>query len=104
MEPNTPLKDGGDALIGSGTNAIVVESHETGIEIIADISTIMVNIGVIVGFVIAILNARVNDKKSNNEKIKIVKKYIRKGKYVEEEVIKIEFPLDKKGITKTWKI
>ena len=101
--PCGPLEDEGDVLIKRGNEQFVLECHEKGPEIIYYIglgTASILLIKSIIELIVAVLKAleKEKGKGKNVGNLKIVRKWVIKGKVDEEQVIEINLPLDETTI------
>ena len=99
IAPYGPVEHEGDALIENGINKFVLESHESGLEIIALIDLIKKSSdclkSIIQLIVIAIKAFFSQEKRRQSVRIKILRRQIIKGMVEEENSIEIDFPISK---------
>jgi len=96
IEPCGPVEHEGDALIKKGRNKFVLESHESGLEIIALIDLIKKSADCLKSIIELItVSIKAQEKRKQPTRIRIFKRQIIKGIVDEETLIEIDFPLTK---------
>jgi len=101
--PYGPLKDEGDVLIGKNNERFVLECHESGPEIIVYLSLGTASILLVksvIDLITTLLKALQNEHHRHSANFKITKRYQIKDRVEEEEIMELEFPLDKDIIKK----
>ncbi|MCK5594923.1 hypothetical protein KAI19_01945 [bacterium] len=98
IAPFVPVQHEDDALIEKDGNKFVLESHESGLEIIFLIDLIKTSadcLKSIIELIIVSVNAISQEKRKQPARIKISKKQIIKGIIDEENLVEIDLPLSK---------
>ncbi|MFA5149586.1 MAG: hypothetical protein WC090_00620 [Candidatus Omnitrophota bacterium] len=98
IAPCGPVGHEGDALIESGINKFVLESHESGLEIIALIDLIKKSsdcLKSIIQLIVVAIKAFSKEKRRQSVRIKILRRQVIKGVVEEENLIEIDFPISK---------
>jgi len=102
IAPCGPVAHEGDALIENNGNKFVLESHESGPEIIVYLALATASatlVKSVIDLATTIIKGLSNESRKQPPRIKISKRQIIKGKVEEENLFEIEFPLSK-GIEK----
>ena len=97
--PSQPIADEGDALIERDENKFVLESHESGPEIIVYIglaNKLAELFKSIIDLAITIIKGFSDERRKQITHIKIIKRRVIEGT-IEENVMEIEIPLSKKA-------
>jgi hypothetical protein len=97
IAPYGPVGHEGDALIGKNENKFVLESHESGPEIIVYLAVIKASATLaksVIDLATTIIKS-LPDKKNRKQppRIKILKRQIIKGKIEEENLIELDIPI-----------
>lgn len=101
--PCGPIEHEGDILIGKDDEQFVLESHESGPEIVVYIGAVSVSLVLIksiIDLVTTLLKARQDDFRGNSANFRILKRRQIKGQIEEEEVMEVKLPLSKNTIKK----
>ena len=98
IEPFGPVGHEGDALIENDNDKFVLESHESGPEIIVYLAVTTVSATLlksIIDLITTIVKGLSNENRKQPPRIKISKRQIVKGKIEEENLIEIDIPISK---------
>lgn len=98
IAPCGPVRHEGDAVIKSGTDEFVFESHESGLEFIVLIDLIKKSadcLKSIIELITVSIKALAQEKRKQPARIKISKRQIIQGIVDEENLIEIDLPLSK---------
>lgn len=102
IKPYGRLKDEGDILLGQGDNKFVLECHESGAEIIVYLGVTtasLVLVKSIIDLTTTLLKSLQNERKKVPQGIRLIKRRVIRGDEIEEEeLLEVEFPLEKKTI------
>jgi hypothetical protein len=99
IKPYGPLEDEGDVLIGDNKNVFVLECHESGPEIIVYLGVGIATLNLIksiIDIIVALIKNRQNERPGS--RFKITKRSIKGKNITEEEIIEIDFPMNKENI------
>jgi hypothetical protein len=102
IAPCGPVEHEGDALIKKNGNAFVLESHESGPEIIVYLTLVSASAILaksVIDLITTIIKALSSEHRKQPPRIKISKRQIIKGNIEEETLIEIDIPISK-GIEK----
>ena len=98
ISPFGPVGHEGDAVIGAGNDKYILESHESGPEIIMYLALATASVTLLKS-VIDLINTFVNgfskEHRKQPPKIKITKRQFVKAKIVEENIMEIDIPVSK---------
>lgn len=97
IKPCGPLADEGDALIEEDGNKFVIESHESGPEIIVYLALATASVSLaksIIDLVTTIIKGYSREIQKQSFRIKISKRQVIKGQF-KENVIEVDIPLSK---------
>ena len=98
IAPCGPVGHEGDALIENNGDKFVLESHESGPEIIAYLALVTASVTLvksIIDLIATIIKGLSNEHRKQPPRIKISKRQIIKGKIEEECLIEIDIPISK---------
>lgn len=98
IAPCGPVGHEGDALIEKNGNKFVLESHESGPEIIVYLAlgtAAIVLLKSVIELVTTIIKALSTESRKQPSRIKITKRQIIKGKIEEENLMEIDIPISK---------
>ncbi len=94
--PNGPVEHEGDAIIKKGKSEFVLESHESGFEIVALLDLIKKSadcLKSIIELITVSIKALSKEKRKQPARIKITKRQITQGVANEENIIEIDIPI-----------
>ena len=100
IKPNGPIPDEGDALIIEDEVKYVLQCHESGPEIIANIALTtawLVLSKSIIDLIITFIKLLSNEKRKSPSSLRITRKVIKKAEVEQEDTIEIEIPLSKEN-------
>lgn len=95
IAPSGPVGHEGDALIGNDENKFVLESHESGPEIIVYIAASVTLVTSVIDLVTTIIKGISKESRKQPPRIRISKRQIVKGEIEEENLIEIDIPISK---------
>ena len=86
----------GDALIEKNGNVFVIESHESGPEILVSLALVTASVTLaksVIDLISTIIKELSNEHRKQVPRIKILKRQIIKGKIEEENLIELDIPI-----------
>ena len=98
ISPFGPVRHEGDALIGDGDDKYVLESHESGPEIIAYIALATASTALaksIIDLITTFVKSLSKEHRKQPPRIKISKRQLIKGNVEEETIMEVDIPVSK---------